>query len=101
MLENISDFCQAIILSSKLSPLVLCPENGRLYQHLPAKRTLKLLMLPPISMQPLNQKKLFLHSGLSVRIIKDPKGHMGSEQTQAQVQKIKVMEMWQTSEQQP
>lgn len=58
-------------------------------------------MLPPISMQPLNQKKLFLHSGLSVRIIKDPKGHMGSEQTQAQVQKIKVMEMWPTSEQQP
>lgn len=51
--------------------------------------------------QPLNQKVLVLHSGLSVRIIKDPKGHAGSVQTQAQAWKIKVMEMGPGSEEQP
>lgn len=52
-------------------------------------------------MLPLNQKRLRLHSGLGVRIIKDPKGRTGSEQAQAQAQKIKVMEMWPSSEEEP
>lgn len=54
--------------------------------------------LPYTPVQPLNQKKLFLHSGLSVRIIKDPKGRVGSVRTQAQAWKIKVMEMYPSSE---
>lgn len=57
--------------------------------------------LPYSSVQSLNQKKQFLHSGLSVRIIKDPKGCAGSVQTQAQAWKIKVMEMWPSSEEEP
>lgn len=80
-----------------------------LYQHLPAKQKKKKkkgpwncpLCLPCNSVQSLNQKKLFLHSGLSLRIIKDPKGHAGSVQTQAQAWKIKVMEMWPSSEEEP
>ena len=78
--------------------------NGQigLHQHLPARKgTLKPSMLPRVrcsSVQPLNQKELLLHSGLSVRIIKDPNGRAGSVQTQAQAGKIKVMEMWPSSE---
>lgn len=74
-----------------------------LRQHLPAKKGSWNCprCLPYNSLQPLNQKKLFLHSDLIVRIIKDPKGRAGSVQTQAQAWKIKVMEMWPCSEEEP
>lgn len=79
-----------MIPSSKLSPLVLISwiaKKGYI-NIFPGKKKKKRpwhrpCRLPCSSAQPLNQKTLFLHSGLSVGIIKDPRGHAGSVQTQA------------------